>query len=147
MGVILNRPAESTLAESITAQIPDKIKGHILHIGGPVQPQALSFLHSDSFVPHANVLPNLNLGHSLEGLVELGESYSVTQQVKVFAGYSGWTAGQLEDEMSRGAWVTHPATIDLVFDPDTQNLWKKILQEKGWEYQLLARAPEDFSWN
>lgn len=148
MGVILNRPAENTLGESIEAKLPDKLKGQVLFVGGPVQPQALSFLHSDAFVPHANVLPNLNLGHSLESLIELGESYSTTQQVKTFAGYSGWIAGQLEEEMERGAWITHPASIDLVFDPDTDKLWQKILvKQKGWESKLLAQSPEDFSWN
>ena len=147
LGLILNRPAEQTLGDAIAVDIPDKLRDETLFIGGPVQPQALSFLHTDTFVPHANVFTNLNLSHSLEGLVELGESYSVTQQVKVFAGYSGWSPGQLEDEMARGAWITHPANLDIVFDPDTDNLWKKILREKGWQYQLLAHAPEDLSWN
>ncbi|MFN7141962.1 MAG: YqgE/AlgH family protein, partial [Limisphaerales bacterium] len=102
---------------------------------------------TDTFVPHANVLQNLNLSHSLEALVELGESYSVTQKVKAFAGYSGWSPGQLEDEMQRGAWITHPANINLVFETETESLWQTILRQKGWKYQLLAQAPEDFSWN
>jgi putative transcriptional regulator len=147
VGLILNRPSENTLGESVIADLPDKLKNQSLFIGGPVKADALSFLHTDTFVPQANVLPNLNLGHALEGLIELGESYSTTQKVKVFAGYSGWTAGQLEDEMKRGAWITHPASIELVFDSDTNNLWQNILKTKDWEHQLLARAPEDFSWN
>ncbi len=147
LGVILNCPAENTLGDSVVADLSEKLTEQTLFLGGPVKPEALSFLHSDLFVPHANVLPHLNLSHSLESLIELGESYSPTQQVKIFAGYSGWVAGQLEDEMLRGAWITHPASVELAFDPDTENLWKKILQEKGWEYQLLARSPEDLSSN
>jgi putative transcriptional regulator len=92
-------------------------------------------------------MAGLNLGHSAEALQEIGESYSTTQQVKVFAGYSGWSPGQLEDELKRGAWLTHPASVDLVFSQSPEDLWKKILSGKGWQYRLLADAPEDLSWN
>ncbi len=147
LGVILNRPAANTLGESVAADLPDKLKEQPLFVGGPVQPQALSFVHSDTFVPHANILQNLNLAHSLESLIELGESYSTSQQVKVFAGYSGWSAGQLEEEIKRGAWIIHDASNELIFSTDVQNLWMSILRMKGWPHQLLASAPEDFSWN
>ena len=147
LGLVLNRPSDNKVSDAITAEFPDRMKDMTLFLGGPVQPAALSFLHSDQFVPHANVMPNLNLGHSLETLLELGESYSTTQQVKIFAGYAGWSPGQLEDEIKRGAWVTHPASLELVFDSKPEGLWKKILNEKGWEYRLLATAPDDLAWN
>jgi putative transcriptional regulator len=143
LGLILNRASENTVGDMLVADLPDSLKSQSLFVGGPVQPAALSFLHTDKFVPHANVLPNLNLGHSLEGLVDIGESYSSTQKVKIFAGYAGWTAGQLEDEMKRKSWLTHPASIDLIFHAQSQDLWKIILNEKGWEYRLLSEAPDD----
>jgi len=46
----------------------------------PVQLSALSFLHSDNFLPEASVMPNLDLGHSLDSLVEIGESFSPTKK-------------------------------------------------------------------
>jgi putative transcriptional regulator len=49
--------------------------------------------------------------------------------------------------MKRGAWLTHPASIDLVFDTAIESLWKSILQDMGPEYRLLADAPEDPSVN
>jgi len=61
----------------------------------------LSFLHADNFIPDANVFPNLSLGHSLDDLVEVGESFSASKKVKMFAGYAGWSPGQLENEMKR----------------------------------------------
>jgi putative transcriptional regulator len=112
-----------------------------------VQPQALSFLHNDAFIPDANVMPNLNLGHSLDSLLEISESFSTSQRVKIFAGYAGWSPGQLEDEMKRDTWMTHPASVDLVFHPNPDQLWKAILSEKGWKYRLIAEAPEDPSLN
>ena len=147
MGVVLNKTSGSKVGEMIVADLPENLKEQPLFLGGPVQPAALSFLHTDTYVLHANVMPNLNIGHSLEALVDLGESYSTTQKVRMFAGYAGWSPGQLEDEMKRGAWVTYPATVDLVFDPDADNLWKKVLCQQGWQGKLLSEAPEDLSWN
>src|SRR5689334_16095949 len=77
-GLVLNRATGSNVGEMIVADLPDTLKGFPLYLGGPVQPSALSFLHSDSFIPDANVIPNLTLGHSLDSLMDLGESFSAT---------------------------------------------------------------------
>jgi putative transcriptional regulator len=146
-GLVLNRATGNKVGEMIVADLPERLRGFPLYLGGPVQPSALSFLHSDSFVPDSNVLPNLNLGHSLDSLIELGGSFSPTQKIKLFAGYAGWSPGQLEDEMKRKAWLTHPGSLELVFDTDSEQLWPKILRAKGGHYRLLATMPEDLSLN
>ena len=146
-GLVLNRATGSKVGEMIVADLPDRLKGFPLFLGGPVQPSALSFLHSDSFIPEANVLPNLSLGHTLDSLVEIGESFSPTQKIRLFAGYAGWSPGQLEDEMERKAWLTHPASLELVFDTDPGQLWQLILKQKGWKYKLLSQMPDDLSLN
>jgi putative transcriptional regulator len=146
-GLVLNRSAGSNAGEMIVADLPDLLKVSPLFVGGPVQPSALSYLLTDSFIPDANVLPNLSLGHSLDALIELGESFSPTQRVKMFAGYAGWSPGQLEDELKRDAWLTHPASLDLVFETRPDQLWQKILRLKGGQYRLLAQMPEDLSLN
>ena len=146
-GLVLNRSSGTNVGETIVADLPDTLKSCPLYLGGPVQPSALSFLLTDSFIPDANVLPNLSLGHSLDGLIEVGESFSQTKKIKLFAGYAGWSPGQLEDEMKRNAWLTHPASLDLVFDTDPVQLWQKILRQKGWKYRLLSQMPDDLSLN
>jgi putative transcriptional regulator len=146
-GLVLNRATGNNAGDMLVADLPDTLKGCPLYLGGPVQPSALSFLHSDAFIPDANVLPNLNLGHSLDNLIELGESFSPTRKLKMFAGYAGWSPGQLEDEIKRKAWLIHPASVALVFETETEQLWQQILRQKGWQYRLLAQAPEDLSRN
>jgi len=146
-GLMLNRGAGSNVGEMIVADLPEPLKACPLYLGGPVQPSALSFLHTDAFVPDANVIPNLSLGHSLDGLLEIGESFSPTRKIKMFAGYAGWSSGQLEEEMKRNSWLTHPASLELVFDTDPAQLWQSILRQKGWKYKLLAQTPEDLSLN
>lgn len=147
LGLVLNRSTNSKVGEALAADLPDKMKEEPLFLGGPVQPQALSYLVSDVYLPEANVLPNLSLGHSLESLVDLGDSFSATQRLKVFAGYSGWSPGQLEDELKRDTWLIHPASLDLVYHPKADELWQMILRQKGWKYKLISESPEDLSWN
>ena len=146
-GLVLNRATGEPVGDKIVADLPDLLKGCPLYEGGPVQPSALSFLHSDAFLQNANVMPNLSLGHSMDDLVELGESLSPTRKIKMFAGYAGWSPGQLESEMKRKAWLTHPATIELVFDSPPEQLWQEILRRKGWQYKILAQSPDDLSLN
>ena len=147
LGLVLNRATGSNVGDMIVADLSDQIKSCPLYLGGPVQPSALSFLHSDAFVPDANVIPNLSLGHSIDSLMELGESLSTTRKIRMFVGYAGWSPGQLEDEMKRRAWLTHPASLEMVFDTDPAQLWQAILRQKGWKYKLLSQMPEDLSLN
>jgi putative transcriptional regulator len=147
-GLVLNRALGKTVGEMIIADLPDVLKESPLFLGGPVQPAALSFLHTDSFIPDADVLPNLALGHSLDDLLDIGEGFSVTKKVRLFAGYAGWSPGQLESEIKRKSWLTFPATVQLVFETPPELLWQKILNDKGgWKNKLLAQMPDDLSLN
>ncbi len=146
-GLVLNRPTQTKIGEAVVADLPEVLKEQTLYLGGPVQTNALSYLHSDIFLPNASVMPYLDLGHSLDTLIELAQSNSPTQKVKVFAGYAGWSPGQLDDEMRRKAWLTHPASLELVFTEEPEKLWQTILRAKGPEYRLLSETPEDLSWN
>jgi putative transcriptional regulator len=146
-GLVLNNASRKKVGEAVVADVPDSLKEETLYIGGPVQTTALSYLYSDSFMANPNVIPNLSLGHSLDELVELSQGFSAGRQLRCFAGYAGWTSGQLESEMKRKAWLQHAASLDLVFSENPENLWKKILIEKGWKHRLLAEAPEDLSLN
>jgi putative transcriptional regulator len=146
-GLVLNQPTENRVGDVLVADLPDGLKEQTLFIGGPVQTNALTYLHTDSFVADANVIPNLSMGHSLDDLQEISEGFSTTKQIRCFAGYAGWTGGQLESEMERKAWLLHPATVEIAFSIQTKDLWKQILLQKGGKYRLLAETPEDLSWN
>src|SRR5438309_10443304 len=74
LGLVLNRDSGNKLGEMVLADLPEQLTDNALYLGGPVQLSALSYLYSDIYLPEASVLPNVELGHSLETLVELGES-------------------------------------------------------------------------
>lgn len=147
-GLVLNRTAPGKVGDVLVASLPETIKEAPLFLGGPVQPSALSYLHTDAFLPDANVLPNLNLGHSLDDLVSIGESYATQSKLRVFAGYSGWAPKQLEGELQRKAWLTCPASLEFIFDVPPEKLWRLLLRKiGGWRNQLLASRPDDPSLN
>jgi len=146
-GLMLNRATAKTVGEALVANLPATVKDQPLFLGGPVQPQTLSFLHSDTVLHEANVMLNLNVGHSLDVLMDLSESSSDSQKLKLFAGYAGWSAGQLDNEMARQDWLVHPASIELIFSAEPEQLWRAILREKGLKNRLLADSPDDLSWN
>jgi putative transcriptional regulator len=70
-----------------------------------------------------------------------------TTRRRVFAGYAGWGAGQLEDEVERDDWILEPALNDDAFTDSPDELWADVLRRKGGIYELVSRMPEDPSVN
>jgi putative transcriptional regulator len=69
-----------------------------------------------------------------------------TRRARVFAGYAGWSAGQLEDELDEPSWIVARAQVEDVFDA-ASDLWASVLRRKGGQFTLLATMPEDPSLN
>ena len=67
--------------------------------------------------------------------------------MRVFAGYSGWGPGQLEEEMAEPSWIVVRAEPDDVFAADPDELWRTVLHRKGGKYALIATMPFDPSLN
>jgi len=65
------------------------------------------------------------------------------RRARVFAGYSGWGPGQLEDELEEPAWLVVPAEPDDVFAVDPDTLWRTVLRRQGGSVSLLATMPYD----
>lgn len=153
-GLVLTKRSDSRVEDVLEGELGPAIGGQILCGGGPVQPAALSFLRVVPLAAElppatqAAVLPGLWVGHQLEDLVDLGRSSSQPGAVRVFAGYSGWSPGQLDEELKRKAWLTEPATRELIFAVPPEELWRHILkQRKDWMERLLADSPEDPACN
>jgi putative transcriptional regulator len=117
-----------------------------LFIGGPVAIDTLHYLHTvgDLLPGSVEVVSGLYWGGNFEILQELVHEGKVKpEQFKFFLGYSGWDAGQLEEEMEDDSWIVHPAKARYVFKTESINLWKKVLQEKGGDYAMMVNFPEN----
>jgi putative transcriptional regulator len=140
MGVVLNRSSETPVAEAVPSLAERAGDGQLVHVGGPVAPDAVVAL-GDFEDPEEAGTPIIG---SL-GVLDPERPESILRRLRVYAGYAGWAPGQLEDEIEQGAWIVESADPDDPFrDGD---LWSDALQRKGGAYALLATMPADPSLN
>jgi putative transcriptional regulator len=80
-------------------------------------------------------------------LGQLADVVDSAGRIRVFAGYAGWGAGQLDGELERDDWILEPAQPGDVFNADPDALWAEVLERKGGQYALVARMPDDPTLN
>lgn len=145
VGIVLNRRTELEVAEA-APPLTDLVEpGARLFVGGPVQPQAAVVVADFEHPEHAQVVAFGSIGF-LPDDADAG-SIGELRRARVFAGYAGWGAGQLERELEEGSWIVEPAMEYDVFTDAPAELWSAVLRRKGPEYRLVATMPLDPSTN
>jgi putative transcriptional regulator len=144
-GLVLNRPSPSPVVELVPQLEPLVEIGDQVWVGGPVQQDAVLVLGEfldpgDAAVPLIGAL-------GFPSLEEPEDVAAITIRRRVFAGYAGWGAGQLEDELGREDWIVERSQPDDAFTETPGELWADVLRRKGGIYELVARIPEDPSVN
>jgi putative transcriptional regulator len=146
MGVVLNRPAEVTVAEA-APQLEQAIDdSEPVYVGGPVQPSAIVLLAEFLDPALAGLLVLGRIGFPTPE-AEIDELSQATERARVFAGFAGWGEGQLEAEIAEGDWIAQAALPNDVFTEVPERLWSDVLTRKGGSYALVARMPPDPSVN
>jgi putative transcriptional regulator len=140
LGVVLNRESETRVVEAVPALASLAEPEELVRIGGPVSPQSVVALGDFEDVGEAGT----HVVGSLGTLDPEAHNESL-RRVRVYAGYAGWAAGQLDGELEQEAWLVLPAKPgDPVADGD---IWSEALRRKGGSYRLLATMPSDPSLN
>ncbi len=151
LGVVLNRPTGTALAEVLAAWEPLAGDPAVVFTGGPVQPDAAICLGrarvggvptgAYSPVENAPTVGTVDLDAAPEDLV------GAVSQVRVFAGYAGWDSGRLEAEVEEGAWWVLDALPSDPFSPQPALLWQSVLRRQGPPVSFAALYPEDPTLN
>jgi len=121
-----------------------------LFLGGPVQRDTLHFIHDlgDEIEDSIKIADGIYWGGDFEQVKTLIANGEIGKEnIRFFLGYSGWSPGQLEDEMEEHSWLFHNANHDLVFTTNFDDVWQLALQEKGGNYAIMASYPEDPTLN
>ena len=148
MGFVLNHLSEYLLGDLM----PDLAYSEFpVYIGGPVAYDTLHFIHC---CPE-KIAGGVDLGNGIfwsgdfENVRSLITDYSLNQdEIKFFAGYSGWTPDQLDAEIAEDTWiVADKFKPGIVFNNDEQNLWKEVVISLGQRYAHIANFPEDPAMN
>jgi putative transcriptional regulator len=145
VGVVLNRTADVTVAEAVPPLAPLVADGEPLFIGGPVEPQAAVVVADFDDPDRAEILALGSIGFLPPD--SGAEGPDGIRRARVFAGYSGWGAGQLEAELEEDSWIVEAAVPDDVFTDDPEHLWDRVLRRKGHAFDLLRLMPADPSAN
>ncbi len=146
MGVVLNRRSEVTVGEAVPTLAELVDEDELVHVGGPVQTQAIVVLAEFDEPEHAGVLVFGTVGF-LPGEIADADELGELARARVFAGYAGWGPGQLESELAESTWIVEPAQPEDVFTLDPEALWSVVLRRKGGPFTLLATMPTDPSLN
>jgi putative transcriptional regulator len=137
MGVVLNRPLGKRLGELNGEFALGALASVPLFKGGPVQTEQLLLAawqaQPDGFRLHFGIEPD----KALQLLADEGT------EVRAFLGYSGWSAGQLENEMQHRTWIVADVPEDLLTQVQDDSLWRTVLGRAGPEWRLLAGEPEN----
>jgi len=137
MGVVINRPLGQRLGELNGDFALGAMAGVPLYVGGPVQPEQLLLVawqtREDGFQLHFGIEPD-KAGQLL------GEG---TAEIRAFRGYSGWSGGQLENELKHNTWIVTDVPGDLLKQPQDDSLWRRVLGSLGDDWRLLADEPDD----
>ncbi len=142
-GFVLNKQIDQSISDLLNNF--DGIDFPVYY-GGPVQMDTLHFLHQyPHLIPDSVFISdNLYWGGNFETVKALLKNKIINpNKIKFFIGYSGWSKGQLEEEINEKSWLTVSATTTLVFDTAYNQVWKESLQHLGGDYTMLQNYPLD----
>jgi len=142
-GFVLNKPSTVSVSE-----VMEEIKEYNTSamIGGPVQQDTLHYIHRNASLEDAvEIVDGIFWGGNFERLLFLLETKQMQHNdVKFFLGYSGWSGGQLEEELQEDSWiVSDQVSGDLVFETAPDDMWKKTLTIMGGRFSVYSNYPKD----
>jgi putative transcriptional regulator len=143
VGFIVNRPAVVTLARVFPRFAQSPVGAQPAFLGGPVvAPTGVAALvRSRDATPSARrLLDEVSLVTTGERLEEALAAGPAANRFRVYLGYAGWGAGQLDEETARGAWRVIDGTADIVFDAEPEGVWlRQIRRTEALSAALLRR--------
>jgi putative transcriptional regulator len=145
LGIILNHPSETPPDELDDDWRALVRSPELVFVGGPVQlgeatiafARATRIEPSDSWEPLVGRVGSVDLG------VSPFDVHAHLDALRVFSGYSGWAAGQLDHELSQGGWHVVDADPEDLLTPDPANLWRRVLRRQGGALAIAANQPAD----
>ncbi len=150
-GLVVNRSADIPTSDLCTTLGIEwrGDRGSLVGVGGPVQPNTGWLLFADKDFTEGSdqqtdtgvteVCENFFCAGSLDALRSVAGS--AAQRARLFLGYAGWGAGQLEQELAQGAWLIAPASPEIVFDVSPEAMWEYVLRRLGVDPATLVATP------
>lgn len=145
MGLVLNKKTEL----QVNTFFPEleELPEMPIYLGGPISPNRLFFIHSlgDLIIPDSvKISDHLYFDGEFEALKRyILNGHSIEGKIKFFLGYSGWTEGQLGNEIKKDSWVVSHASDNNVMLANGEAFWKRSLESLGSQYKTWTKYPKD----
>jgi putative transcriptional regulator len=146
-GFIVNKPARIKLS-SVTGEFGTFDTD--LYLGGPVQVNNLFYVHSkgDMIKGSLKIIEGVYWGGDMNEIRSLLASGKLTENdIRFYAGYSGWQPCQLDDEMKQNSWIVLDGMKKYVFGLRPAYLWKRIVLNLGKDFAPWVNYPDDPNMN
>lgn len=141
-GLVLNQTTSLTLSDVLD----DTYAELMLFTGGPVQQNTLHFIHRrpDLIDGSVEVMDGLFWSGDFEQVKRAVNLGTLTNRdVRFFIGYSGWSGGQLADELDAKSWIVARTDTAFLFDTPPDQFWRGVLKQMGGEFKSIAHYPLD----
>jgi putative transcriptional regulator len=126
LGFVMNQVFERTFNELTEFR---NSKPFPLHEGGPVERESLYFIHRapDSIHEGRPIVDGVYMGGDFQQAVDyLNTDNNAESNLRLFIGYSGWDANQLEEEIKEGSWLPVEASVTTIFETPEGSLWEVL---------------------
>lgn len=146
-GFVINKVLDVSIHD-IIKDFPD-CQAKVIY-GGPVAMDTIHYLHTmgDLVEGSQRVVDGVYWGGDFTKLKFLIENEIIRDdQICFFVGYSGWTEGQLEDELKDGSWIASEMDPNYLFKLPPNAIWQKVLDNMGNAYSVIARTADNFHNN
>lgn len=151
LGVVLNRSSETAVYNVLPAWAGVVSKPKTMFVGGPVKRDSALCLAIVRPGEDVDGAPGLRHVQGRIAMVDLeADPETVAPHIeaaRIFAGYSGWTTGQLEGEIERDDWIVLSALPSDVLVEPRVDLWARVLRRQPLPLAMLATHPIDLSRN
>lgn len=147
IGFILNKPTDITINDAVEDFPEFKVP---LYFGGPVDTDTLFYIHTlgQKLEGAKEIIKGVYWGGNYDQLKFLIDTKQVKEnQIRFYAGYSGWEPKQLDIEIKEKSWLLSGPKKEFAFFNDPKCLWGQVLKSMGTEFAILANFPEDPSLN
>ena len=147
VGFILNKKIDFMLHE-VFFDFP-KFQAQV-YLGGPVSADSIFFIHKlgDKLPGSIQVLGGLFWGGDFGVLKDLiGKGEIQPNDILFFLGYSGWDAGQLEDEIKDDSWLVTDVDENLILPNADEVSWANVVKKAGNRYSVWENFPENPNLN
>lgn len=142
VGVIVNLPTEIDVLDVLPDLEAETVAPAVVFVGGPVSTDTAVVLGRSTTGPFTMTAPGIGVG-----IVDLEDPPTHLDGVRVYAGYSGWSPGQLEAELEEGSWWILPASADAIFGEDIGDLWDRLVRSAPGAIRFHSTFPDDPSLN